>query len=319
MRIAFASCMTTRVFSSQPVWEQIASQKPDRLILLGDSIYLDIGTSVHPQDMDDDTFGRHLFTLYSELLNLPEFVALIKQLPPGCVNSIWDDHDFLWNDSLGAEATANPIHKDKVRLTTAYQEAFRKTLSLGLAPGSFPADYKVLQDTPYQPLSTPSIAISDDLWLHLCDVRTWRTRTWLIEVAKRELLGETQRARIAQAVRSAPGAIHLIASGSTMADWKKYARDLQWLLGLATQQRTILLSGDIHRNEVDAFYTGGFPLHEVTSSGAAVRDAVVFGDKQQNFGLLDIEKSTITAKFFHMGKEEAELARTYDRQTWLPR
>ena len=48
MKIAFASCMCTRVFSDQPVWEQVAAQKPDRLVLLGDSVYLDIATPVMP-------------------------------------------------------------------------------------------------------------------------------------------------------------------------------------------------------------------------------------------------------------------------------
>ena len=35
MKIAFTSCMSTTVFAQQPVWDQIAGQHPDRLLLLG--------------------------------------------------------------------------------------------------------------------------------------------------------------------------------------------------------------------------------------------------------------------------------------------
>jgi alkaline phosphatase D len=310
--------MSARVLPEQPVWEQIAAKKPDRLVLLGDSIYLDIGSPVHPQEMDDAAFGRHLFTLYSEQLNQPEFAALIKQLPRGCANSIWDDHDFLWNNALGAEAAAHPAHKDKVRLSTAYQEAFRNTLAQGLAPGSFPADHRELQHASAQALDTPSIALDDDLWLHLCDVRTWRTRTWRLTESKRQLLGEKQRGKISAAVKAAPDAVHLIASGATMSDWQKYGNDEQWLLNLASQHRALLLSGDIRRNETDAIHTGGYPLHAISSAGAAVRDAVNVGRKQQNFGLLEIGKDKITTRQFQMGKEKMALTRTYDRASWLP-
>ncbi|HET6789520.1 MAG TPA: hypothetical protein VFH49_16260, partial [Aquabacterium sp.] len=120
-------------------------------------------------------------------------------------------------------------------------------------------------------------------------------------------------------IQAHPQALHLLASGTTLAGWKRYARDLSWLHQLASQQRMLVLSGDIHRNEVDAFHTGGWPLHEVTSSGAAVRDAVIAGAMQQNFGLLEIDADVVQARLFRKGAQQKALARTYDRQTWLPR
>lgn len=45
MRIAFASCIATNVFSDQPVWEWIGAHAPDHLILLGDSMYLESTSS----------------------------------------------------------------------------------------------------------------------------------------------------------------------------------------------------------------------------------------------------------------------------------
>lgn len=316
MRIAFASCMFNRVFSDQPVWDWIAAQKPDRLLLLGDSLYLDLQTAVHPQDMDDDSFAKHLFALYGELIAQPQFAALVRSLPAGSVNAIWDDHDFLWNDAEGAEA--QPVHSGKVRLSTAFLETFRAALDQRLAPGSFPSVYNDARfwNLNQKPLTTPSLKLANDLWLHLTDGRTFRTRTWLLSEAKRTLFGPAQRDRLQAAIEAAPQAVHLWASGSTIAGYQRYTRDLNWLKALAARQRMLVLSGDIHRNELDAFYTEGLPLHEATSSGAAVRDAVIAGASRQNHGLLDIDDQNVTIQLFK--RNRLEKRRVLDRQTWLP-
>ncbi|MEW6706317.1 MAG: hypothetical protein AB1430_15840 [Pseudomonadota bacterium] len=319
MRIAFASCMNTRVFQDQPVWDWIAAQQPDHLVLLGDSLYLDLypGTPVHPEQMNDDTFAQHLFALYSELIAQPQFAALVGALPPGRVHAIWDDHDFLWNDALGAEV--HPVHSGKLRLSTAFLEAFRAALAQGLAPGSFPSAYNdpAFWNANQPPLRTPSIALQPDVWLHLADVRSLRTRTWLLSEHKRTLFGTAQRATFEAAIRAAPAhALHLWATGSTIAGYQRYTRDLAWLLQLAHDHRMLVLSGDIHRNNLDAFYTGGLPLHEATSSGAAVRDAVVVGAACRNHGLLDIDAQALTLQLFK--RRSLEARRVLDRVSWLP-
>jgi len=316
MRIAFASCMYTRVFSDQPVWDWIREQKPDRLVLLGDSLYLDLQTPVHPKIMDELEFATHLHTLYSELLAQPQFAALVKALPAGAVNSIWDDHDFLWNDVEGAEV--HPVHTGKARLTTAFQEAFRATLAQRLAPGSFPATPldAAFWNLNQPPLTTPSLALAPDLRLHLSDGRSFRTRTFAKAESKRTVFGDEQRARFTQAIEAAPDALHLFASGSTVAGYQRYARDRNWLIGLAARQRMLVLSGDIHRNELDAFFAGKFPLHEATSSGAAIKDAVIVGTARQNHGLLDIDPDQVTIRLFNHNKVEKQ--RVLDRATWLP-
>src|SRR5690606_20184796 len=131
--------------------------------------------------------------------------------------------------------------------------------------------------------------IEPDLWLHLSDGRTHRTRTWLLQESRRTLLGAAQRNAFSAVINAESQAVHLWASGSTVAGYQRYTHDLAWLKELASRQRMLVLSGDIHRNELDAFYTGGFPLHEATSSGAGVRDAVVVGTSLQNYGVLDID------------------------------
>lgn len=322
MRIAFVSCICTTRFKDQPVWDWIAARQPDRLLLLGDSLYLDVPLDgPHPRDMSDDGFAQHLHQRYGELVAQPRFAALVQSLPAGAVNAIWDDHDFLWNDAEGAEAQASPLHREKVRLSTAFLEAFRAALQARLAPGSFPAAYNDARFwDPAQPeLSTPSLQLAPDLWLHLADVRSHRTRTWLLPDARRHLLGAAQRQRIEAAVHAAPQALHLLASGSTLGAWKRhYARDWQWLLQMARAQRLLVLSGDIHRNETDAFFTGGWPLHEATSSGAAVKDAVIIGSMRRNFGLLDIGPQEATVRVFADDTEQTKWTRRLDRATWLP-
>ena len=318
MRIAFASCMFNRVYDDQAVWDWIGQQAPDRLLLLGDSLYLDVaGAESHPQDMGDDRFARHLFELYLELMAQPQFNNLVSSMPPGSVNAIWDDHDFLWNDALGAETY--PLHTEKVRLSTAFHEAFRTALGLGLAPGSFPPTH----DDPRfwsapRALSTPSLQLAADLWLHLSDGRTNRTRTFLLRESKRTLLGAAQRAQFGAVIQGAPAhSIHLWASGSTIAGYQPYARDLAWLESVASTRRTLVLSGDIHRNRVDLFDTsGGFALFEATSSGAAINDAVVIGDPLRNYGLVDIDAQSVTVQLFDHNVVQRTL--TLDRPTWRP-
>jgi alkaline phosphatase D len=316
MRIAFASCMFNRVFSDQPVWSWIAAQEPDALVLLGDSTYFDVDSLPHPQDMDDFAFAQHLFARYGELMAQPQFAALVGGMPEGTVHRIWDDHDFLWDDALGAEV--HPVHTEKVRISTAFHEAFRKALRQRLVPGSFPATYNdpVFWDLAQPPLTTPSIALSPQVRLHLSDGRTHRTRTFLLSEAKRTLFGKAQKDNFTLAIESAPDAVHLWASGSTVAGYQRYTRDLDWLKGLAAGQRMLVLSGDIHRNQLDAFYTGRLPLHEATSSGAAVRDAVIAGASRKNYGILDVEDDVLTIRLFKQNR--LELQRALDMDTWLP-
>lgn len=317
MRIAFASCLFNRVFAQQPVWARIAQQAPDHLVLLGDSYYLDVKGPKPPQDMLDFEFAQHLFQLQNEALAQPDFAALVAALPPGHVHAIWDDHDFLWNDVQGVEALAQQ-HGEKIRISTAFFEAFRAALAQGLAAGSYPAIVNDARfwDTAQPELTTPSIALAPDLWLHLSDGRTHRTRTWRLRESQRTIFGAAQRDRFAQAVVAQPQALHLWASGSTIGGYQHYPLDLDWLEGLAANQRLLVLSGDIHRNRLDGFFTGGYPLHEATSSGAAVRDAVAIGAERQNYGLLDIDANTVTIRLFK--REHLEEQRVLDRQTWLP-
>lgn len=323
MKLAFASCMLASKFPQQPVWDWIASQQPDYLVLLGDSIYLDVNAGTpHPQIMSDVGFAQSLLRLYTAQLNQPAFRALVRSMPNNRVWSIWDDHDFLWNDACGDNIGRNPVYHEKIRLTTAFQEVFRAALANSLANGSFPTVYNdaAFWDLDQRPLAYPSVPLNDNTWLHLTDGRTYRTLTWPLPESKRTLLGDDQKAQLAAAIAAAPAdAVHLFASGSTMATYKtRYARDWQWLTRLAARRRMLVLSGDIHRNETDAFFTAGFPLHEATSSGAAVKDAVILGKTRRNFGIVEVNDDTVGFTLYANGRPETRLTRQLLRSSWLP-
>jgi alkaline phosphatase D len=320
MRIAFVSCMFTVLYPDQPVWDWIAAQQPDRLVLLGDSTYFDIVATPHPRDMDDWAFAQHVHQRYADLIAQPQFAALVGAMPLGTVDAIWDDHDFLWDDSTGADRDMRIVHGGKIRLSTAFLEAFRTALWEQLAPGSFPPDAgdAAFWNMDQPPLTAPSLELEPDLWLHLSDGRTNRTRTFLVRESRRTIFGDAQKAAFAQAITDAPQAVHLWASGSTIAGYQRYTKDLAWLMGLAAQQRILVLSGDIHRNALDAFTNGPnkFPLHEATSAGAALRDAVVVGAACRNFGIVDIGPQQVDISLFKHNR--LEFARTIFRTPWLP-
>lgn len=320
MRVAFASCAFTGVFPQQPVWDWIAAQQPDHLVLLGDSTYFDVFAATHPRDLDDWGFAQHAHARYVELIAQPQLQALVAGMPAGTVHAIWDDHDFLWDNACGADEGIQRMHGGKIRYATALLEAFRDALFQQLNPGVFPADPgdSALWDWLQPPLTTPSVLLAPQVWLHLSDGRTHRTPTFLVRESHRTLLGSAQKEAFRQEIEAAPGAVHLWASGSTFAGWRRYERDRDWLMRLAQQHRLLMLSGDIHRNEIDAFSNGPnlFPLHEATSSGAAVRDAVVVGAARRNFGLVEIDDARVAIRLFKNNAPQTE--RVIDRATWLP-
>lgn len=316
MRLAFGSCIHTTRFSDQPVWDWLRAEPPDALVLLGDSHYMDIDTGLDPRLMSDEVFAQTQLERYWELLNQPQFRALVLAMPPQRVVAVWDDHDFFANDSCGAEERL--MHGNKLQISTAMMSCFREALATQFAPGAFPTSIQDprIANPASAALAAPSVALPDNTWLHLSDGRSHRTRTSFLSEAKRTIFGSAQLQAFSQRMQAQPQALHLWASGSTVSGYKRYRQDQAWLLAQAAQQRMLVLSGDIHRNELDAFHTGGFPLHEATSSGLAVKDAVVVGQRQHNHGVLTVGPGRVDIQLFRKGK--VEMARSLDRQSWLP-
>jgi alkaline phosphatase D len=316
MKIGFTSCMSFTVFAQQPVWDQIAAQRPDRLLLLGDSVYIDappypVGIT-HPKQLAPNDFLLHVLERWRTQLDQPQFRALVKAVP---TDAIWDDHDFLWDECYGEGAIQQVIYRENIRISRALFNAFCRTLDARLAPGSFPSAYN---DTSINRPDEPPPGyrhkvLAPDLHLHLTDGRSWRIG--------RELLGPAQRAQIEAKLAAAPTAVHLIASGSVVqadddARWALFD-DFAWLLDLARKHKILVLSGDIHANRFKSINLGdGHWLHDATASGAAVCKLVSVGSKCQNYGLLTTDPATLRLDFFSHGTPDSVGAWAIDRNTW---
>lgn len=316
MKIAFTSCMSFTVFAQQPVWDQIAAQRPDRLLLLGDSIYIDgppfPDGNIHPKKLAPVDFLQHVLERWRTQLDQPQFRALVKAVP---TDAIWDDHDFLWDESYGERAIEKVVYRENIRISRALFNAFCRTLDARLAPGSFPSAYNDTRIN--QPDEPPPgyrhKALAPDLHLHLTDGRSWRIG--------RDLLGAAQRTQIEARLASAPTAVHLIASGSVVqadddARWAEFD-DHAWLLALARRHKILVLSGDIHANRFKSTNLGdGHWLHDATASGAAVCKLVGVGSKCQNYGLLSTDPATLRLDFFSHGTPDSVGSWAIDRNTW---
>jgi alkaline phosphatase D len=173
---------------------------------------------------------------------------------------------------------------------------------------------------PPQPEITPlreSLPLQDDVWLHLTDGRSLRTSTWLVPQDRRVLLGRPQLDAVATAMAgTAPGTVHLLASASAGTDWHHYLRDWSALGELAARHRLLMLSGDLRRNAFASHIDRpmGWPLHEATSSGAAVRDALLYGAELANFALAEIDAAEVRLRFFDREGEAA--TRLIARDRW---
>ena len=316
MKIAFTSCMSFTVFAQQPVWDQIAAQRPDRLLLLGDSVYIDAPpypiNITHPKQLAPVDFLQHVLARWRTQLDQPQFRALVRAVP---TDAIWDDHDFLWDESYGEGAIDKRIYKENIRVSRALFNAFRRTLDERLAPGSFPSEYNdaVINQPDEPPPGYRHRVLAPDLHLHLTDGRSWRIG--------RNLLGADQRAQIEAKLAAAPDAVHLVASGSVVqadddARWAQFD-DHAWLLGLARKHKILVLSGDIHANRFKSTNLGdGRWLHDATASGAAVCKLVGVGSKCQNYGLLTTDPATLRLDFFSHGTPDSVGSWAIDRQTW---
>lgn len=305
MKIAFTSCMLEQRFERQPVWQRVQAADPDCLVLLGNAVYLDIDAAV--QQMSDDEFGEHAHARYRAQLAVPEFDALLRHMAAKGgrrVFALWDDHDFLWRDAAGAAVAQAPEQTGKLLRSRVLFRAFQQALTEvdGFADSFYDTqppgagdDAALYEAVPLQP----------DLWLHLTDGRSCRTETWLVPQDKRALLGQPQLdAMAAVADAAAPGAVHLVASASTSSDWKSYLRDWTALGALADRHRTLMLSGGLHCNAFASHgEADGLPLHEATSSGAAIRDAVVYGADIENFAIAELLADELRLRFFQRDGE----------------
>lgn len=92
--IAFGSCAVEDF--PQPIWADIAKQRPDAFLFIGDNVYADVREVDGKLDRSPVSDPAEFTTAYQTLSKIPEFAAFRQQVP--VFLGTWDDHDYGKND-----------------------------------------------------------------------------------------------------------------------------------------------------------------------------------------------------------------------------
>ncbi|MEI2771490.1 MAG: alkaline phosphatase D family protein [Candidatus Competibacter sp.] len=288
MKIAFTSCFDALVDPEQIVWDRVHAEAPEVLLLLGDTIYMDYGFSLgRPRKLGNQEFANEMYNRYKAQWGVESFRKLIASVKR--VGLTWDDHDFAWNGSCGAGTDRkNAVPQEKRRISKNLFLQFKHQVQQKPSTLAYP------QQRPLDDLLTDNdtgIQESFDygpVRIIMLDGRTYREDPSDDkdddEMPTRSLLGKAQRTWLESQLK-AGNDLKLLCSGSTLTrsgeSWDHYM-DYQWLIDKGFK-KTIVLSGDIHKN---ATQLHGANLFEVTSSGAALPR---IGGGSGNFGILEPE------------------------------
>lgn len=303
MRIAFTSCMDAARDSDQLAWAAMAAQQPEHIVLLGDNIYMDYGLGDHlpnraPRGISLVDFSALMHSSFAKQWQVQSFRRAIDT---ATVHAIWDDHDFAWNNARGGDPVAGDpdwVAPEYRRLSRALFEQYRRVLAD--KPSDYPAN-------PFPNGLVPddlggvqaTIDLTETLRLHLLDGRSFRGPVG----HGSSLLGEPQREKLGTQFLST--GVNLIASGTTLRDWRKYG-DYEWIRDQAERRRLVVLSGDVHEPD---FRANGRLLEATASAMAQPPGATaILGKKSEVFGLLDVGTDKIVVLLWHRGKKLREHA-----------
>ena len=266
-RIAFGSCADQN--KPCPIWSTIAAQKPDVLLLLGDTIYADLDGS-KLVDPEPEKIARS----YTELNKVEAFAALKSSIP---ILAIWDDHDYGKNDA-GVEwkhkEVSQKILLDFLEVPANDPRRTRKGIYHSVIAGPIGQRVQIIMldnrffltvppkgprkqipgygaslIAPYIPTSEPGMTIlGDEQW------------AWL----KDQLLQPAE-------VRIICSGIQVLPDEHPFEKWANIPTERQKLFDLISETKAagvVLLSGDRHLGEIlvntDAI---SYPLFECTASG----------------------------------------------------
>ena len=221
------------------------------------------------------------------------------------MGAIWDDHDFGWNGAFGTGDGPKVLSPEKKLIARGLHMQFRAWLRTRPLPADYPG-----QPSMDALLAGPDVGIEevldiDSVRFLMVDGRYYREKPIeyidpynglpVVEPGTSSMLGESQREWLAAQINQWPG-IRIICSGSTVTGrsdaWEQYL-ELSWLKDQEFQ-RTIILSGDIHKTS-STKHKSLNGLWELTASGAA-RPGI--GGDSGNFGILDISGNTIEVRLF---------------------
>lgn len=348
-RIAFAACAQFQRDAEQPVWNEIADHQPDHLMLLGDQIYMDYGgdhkieangldiptgfvgyNNGAPRTLDLGTFEFQMRLRYRQQFSTPSFRKLVRAIGRrgGTVAMIWDDHDFGFNNALGAPggpSDANPEYRDHLispEMKAVSRRLFEEFKSNVYAlRGSEAAPYAELKD--WRPAKGKEGVEAHYRWgafeVFMLDTRSFRQSPAICECATgATILGDQQWSWLQDGLRADGARMAIIASGSPFSSpgafadqsWKQADggklqpyREYHGLLALATElhprKRMLFIGGDRHAIEVIEDHPA---LPELICAGSAAPKPLGIA---RHFCLVDLdEQAQGGARLFTRGEDK---------------
>lgn len=289
LTIGFGSCANQRW--QQPIWDTIATHKPDLFILMGDNVYID---STNPEEMEQ---------AYQALANEPHFSQFRKEVP---IVATWDDHDYGISDS-GKEFQGKHETKKAFIKFFNYPELKQMDPQQG---GIFHSRWVDFNNKKIQ------IIMLDTRWY-----RDQQVASYLTDAQRKALnlgpyqpsldktttiLGSQQWAWLEKELQKPADLRILVSSIQFLAEfpgwetWANFPHERKKLLDMLHQYNNdniVILSGDIHRAEMSRLDYKGQKLLEISSSGLAVDthpakvNKHILGEAyvKKNYGILSIQ------------------------------
>jgi alkaline phosphatase D len=270
--IAFGSC--NRQNLAQPLWPVISENSPDLWIWGGDNIYGD--------SKDAEVIAER----YAVQVEQPAYAAFRARFP---IVGTWDDHDYGWNNAgkdYPLKAVTQNMALDFMQVPAKDPRRQREGIYGAYDFGPAGKRVKVI----------------------LLDGRYFATGK---KAEQPELIGEAQKAWLANELKESTAQVHLLVSGIQVISeehnwesWAEYPADREWLLNLIATTQTpgvIFISGDRHIHELSKLKDPriSYPLIDATSSGLTHSWENFKGEpnkhrigevhKQLGFGLLRID------------------------------
>lgn len=236
-QLATASCM--RFDNDQSAWRALGEKDPSFLVLLGDNVY------------SESTVREVIWSHHLKYRMTPEFADVIRDTP---TYAIWDDHDYA-GDNAGATA------RGKANSLRAFTEVWAN-------PAAGTEDI-------------PGIFFRfrwADVEFFMLDTRYHRSSNIHLDNSRKRMLGDAQYEWLREGLLSSDATFKVIASGSTLRaaltdSWRRYSFSRQRIFDTIMENEVsgvFFLTGDLHRCQIDvhdANVEGGYPIHEVISSG----------------------------------------------------
>ncbi|RYD64707.1 MAG: hypothetical protein EOP58_09015, partial [Sphingomonadales bacterium] len=222
IRIAFGSCCRVQIDQQQPVFDAIAAMEPDLFLWLGDNIYAD--SDMEAAFTDNYARQRAVSSLQPLLRSVPQLAT-------------WDDHDFGYNDSDGA----NPAKSMTLKL-------FKRWWA---NPSAGTAD-------------TPGIFFRHSFGpidIFMLDGRYHRDSPNAPDGPAKTMLGAGQKAWLKRELKASKATFKLLVSGTGWSNaerpgdsWAMYLDERNELLDFIRDNQVtgcLGISGDVHMGEAN--------------------------------------------------------------------